>query len=94
MKESLRRHEVREAVRQSQEGQGKPIISAEFQGQRIVAAGSTLYWSPTETTQTFGDFLNNYIKQLISPEWGNTELKKPLEERHPILKWYHEIVTL
>jgi hypothetical protein len=30
-----------------------------------------------------------YIGISMGREWGNAELKKPLEERHPILVWYH-----
>jgi hypothetical protein len=94
VKAAMRKHAVKEAVRRSQQGKGKPIISTEFKGQRIVAVGNTLHWSPAKSTQTFVDFLNNYIKQLLDPEWGNAELKKPEEERHPIILWYQEVAKL
>lgn len=38
--------------------------------------------------KTFHDFLGNYITSSLGGEWGNTELKKPVAERHSILKWY------
>lgn len=91
---AMRKHTVKEAVRESQQGKGKPIISTEFKGQRVVAVGNTLYWSPAKSTQTFVDFLNNYIRQILDPAWGNAELKKPAEERHPIILWYQEVATL
>lgn len=91
---ALRRHVAQEAVRKSEQGEGKPIISLEFKDHRFVAVGNTLYWSPKNTTQTFADFLNIYIKRVFEPGWGNTELRKPLEERHPIMQWYHEVATL
>ena len=36
--------------------------------------------------KTFPDFLYDYIKQALGPAWGNTEIAKPLSERHPILQ--------
>ena len=30
----------------------------------------------------------DYIKQVLGSEWGNNELKKELDKRHPILQWY------
>lgn len=41
--------------------------------------------------KTFHDFLNDYIKIAISPDWGNAELAKPFVERHPILVWYNYV---
>jgi len=32
--------------------------------------------------------LDDYIKQVLDPSWGNAEIAKPLSERHPILQWY------
>jgi hypothetical protein len=40
---------------------------------------------------TFHDFLCSYIKTAIGPEWGTVEIAKPLEQRHPILVWYHKL---
>ena len=36
------------------------------------------------------DFLSDYLKRILDPQWGNTELAKPFDERHPILQWYYE----
>lgn len=74
--------------RQQQQGFGKSIVSTVFQGYRIVAVGSKLFHS--KTWKTFHDFLYDYIKMLLGSDWGNAELKKSREERHPILNWYHD----
>lgn len=82
-------HEAREALRESQQGKGKPIISTEFKGYRITAVGNRIHWAKTD--KTFTDFLSRYIRNVLDPDWGNAELKKPLEERHTILQWYDKI---
>ncbi len=51
----------------------------------MVAVKNTLHWGKW---RTFPDFLQDYIKKTLDPSWGNAELKKPLEERHPIMQWY------
>lgn len=72
--------------REKQQGLGRPIISASFEGYHFVAVGPGLYYS--REWQTFHDFLLDYIKDILGPEWGTVELKKELENRHPILQWY------
>jgi hypothetical protein len=73
--------------RERQQGLGKPIISAEAFGQRFVAVKNRLLHS--QTWRTFHDFLGDYIKIAMGPDWGNAEIAKPLKQRHPILVWYH-----
>jgi hypothetical protein len=73
--------------REQQQGLGRPIISTVFHGQRIVAVGSKIFYSPT--WKTFHDFLFYYSKTLFGSDWGNAELKKSPQERHPILNWYY-----
>jgi len=71
-------------------GQGKPIISTEFQDRRAVAVGGELlvgHW------KTFHDFLVYYCKRLFST-WGDEELKKPENEQHTILRWYRSLCHL
>lgn len=73
--------------RQRQQGMGRPIISAQIEsGHRFVAVRNRLLSS--KNWKTFHDFLGDYIKMALGPEWGNSELAKPLEQRHPILNWY------
>lgn len=88
----LEERKAQEFQRQQQQGLGRPIISVEHQGYRFVAVGNHLLYS--KTWKTFTDFLGDYIKTTLGGEWGNAELKKPLEKRHPILQWYHHICLL
>jgi len=53
--------------------------------------GSRLHYGKWET---FADFLGNYIKNTIGSDWGNAEIAKPLEERHPIMQWYDRLCHL
>lgn len=57
----------------------------------MVAVGNELHWAKAEKTKYFPDFLNNYLKTQTGEAWGNAELKKPLQDRHQILKWYDSL---
>lgn len=85
----LARAAVARIQRERQQGLGQPIISAYASGHRVVAVKDRLVQSTK--WKTFFDFLGDYIKMAIGPEWGNSEIKKPFEERHPIMKWYHMV---
>ena len=54
----------------------------------MVAVGQKVYYSPK--WKTFPDFLSEYLKIKLTPEWGNAEIAKPLQDRHPIMQWYDE----
>lgn len=84
-------HKAKESRRQHQQGKGKPIISTEFAGHRVVAVGNRIHYSKRH--KTFFDFLGDYIRDAIGAEWGNAELKKPPEERHQIIRWYVAFCT-
>lgn len=88
VQKKLVEHKATELIRIKQQGLGRNIISTEFQGRRVVAVGSTIYHSPK--WKTFIDFLHDYIKMILGGDWGNQELKKPIENRHPILQWYQQ----
>jgi hypothetical protein len=75
--------------RERQQGLGKPIISATINGRRLVAVKNRRLHSTGWLT--FQDFLLSYIKIAIGPDWGTAELAKPIEQRHPILVWYHKL---
>jgi hypothetical protein len=85
-------HLARERIRQTQQGLGKPVISAQWQGHQFVAVGNTLHYS--KTWKTFIDFLSDYLKTKIGSEWGNAEIAKPLAERHPLMQWYDALCRL
>ena len=69
-------------------GHVPPLVSAEMNGYRVIAIGTTLKWNKNWKTPI--DFLTDYLKETLSGEWGNAEIAKPYEERHPILQWYHD----
>lgn len=92
MKKALERHKANELIREQQQGLGKPIIATKFKDQQVVAVGNTVYISPK--WKTFLDFLSHYIKKTIGEEWGNLEIKKIFEDRHPLLQWYDKCCKL
>lgn len=83
------RTDAAQVQRERQQGFGKPIISVESYGYRLVAVKNRLLQS--KGWKTFHEFLGDYIKMAIGSEWGNTEIAKPLEQRHPILIWYQKV---
>lgn len=88
----LERAKAADKQREQQQGFGRPIISMEHNGTRFVAVGKKLMWSTK--WKTVPDFLGDHIRAVLTPEWGNTELAKPLEQRHPILVWYDHVCRL
>lgn len=70
----------------AEDGNVRPIISAEFKGYKWVAVGDTVYRS--SKWKTFHDFLFDYIRSVLDTDWGNSELRKDPSERHPIVQWY------
>lgn len=91
-KAMMKTYEAKEARRLSQQGRGNPIISAELNGYRFTAVGKQLHYAKTH--KTFIDFLGDYIRSVLGPEWGNFEIAKPLDSRHQVLKWYDAICAL
>lgn len=92
IKMQLEQRQADELIRQQQQGLGRPIICAKFKGNQFVAVGNQLYHSPK--WKTFPDFLSGYLKLTLGTEWGDAELRKPYQKRHPILQWYHEYCLL
>jgi len=78
--------QAEERIREAQQGLGRPIISFQANDHRIVAVGNTVHYA--RNWKTFPDFLGDYLKQTLGREWGNEEIAKPLEQRHPLLQWY------
>jgi hypothetical protein len=88
---NFEKHRVAEIQRQKQQGVGRRIISTVFKGYRFVAVGSQLHYGKFES---FFDFLGDYIKRLFGPDWGNTEIAKPLADRHTLMHWYDKLCHL
>lgn len=80
--------QLKDAAHKATYGEGRPIISSEFQGWRIVVVGNEIHYGKKEKTQYFPDFLGDYVRIKFGSEWGNNEIAKPLESRRQILKWY------
>lgn len=83
--------EVHRLQRERQQGKGRPIVSVEATGTRVVAVGKRLCRGPWKT---FHDFLFDYIRWAVGPDWGQAELAKAPDERHPILNWYEGLCRL
>jgi hypothetical protein len=82
----LTEHLHAEQVRRDKFGEVRPVIHADHKGYKFVAVGSQLLYS--KHWRTFPDFLGDYIKRVLTPEWGKAELAKPLQERHVVMQWY------
>lgn len=83
---ALNEAKARQILKEQQQGLGRAVVSTAHEGFRIVAVAGKLYWS--KKWMTFIDFLNDYIKFVLDSQWGNDEIAKPFEDRHPILQWY------
>lgn len=86
IKQKLEEMKASEIQRTKQQGEGRPIISTVFKGYRFVAVANRFYYS--KDWKTFPDFLCHYIKSILGSDWGNAELKKDFNDRHPIIQWY------
>ncbi len=80
------RREAQEFIRRRQQGLGRPILAAKLGDRQLVTVGKTHYQSAR--WKTFPDFLDDYMRRVLDPTWGNAEIAKPFGERHPIVQWY------
>ena len=85
---NLPRQLAAEKQRAAQQGLGKPIISAEVAGHRLVAVGNKIH--TTKGTKTFADFLVPYVGTVLGAEWLTAELQKPEVEMYPVALWYRK----
>lgn len=81
-----------EHQREAIEGRGRPIISEEVGGWRFVAVGGELLSS--RHWKTFHDFLMSYIEKRLGSEWIDSEVCKPCNEQHPIVRWRERVLSL
>lgn len=80
----FKRNNALEFQRARQQGRGKSIISAEVNGTRFMAIGKTVAYGKW---QTFPDFLLHHVKVRFGREWGQSEMAKSGNERHPFVGW-------
>jgi hypothetical protein len=76
-----------EAERIEKYGHVRPPISTEHAGQTFVAVGPRLLYH--SGWKTFHDFLFSYVGFVFEKEWFTNELSQALENRHPLMQWYH-----
>ncbi len=67
-------------------GHVRAAIHADYRGYKVVAIGDQVLFS--RAWRTFPDFLADYIKRVLDPAWGKSEIAKPFAQRHPIMQWY------
>jgi hypothetical protein len=75
-----------ESRRQERFGEVLPVIQTDWRGYKFVAVGKRLLWS--NKWKTPADFLTDYLAFILTQEWGQAELAKPLTARHPVMQWY------
>lgn len=90
-KDARKRAAVLKIQRERQQGKGRPIISTAFGDLRIVIVGRQRFQG---RWYTFTDFLHDYIKITMDSAWGNAEMAKQPEERHPLIHWYAAVGEL
>ncbi len=86
-----RRAEAERLQREKQQGLGKPIMSTEVSGIRVVAVGNTIYSS--KNWKTFHDFLRQFLIGQLGADWFKAEQAKIVEQRHPIVRWYDQAIA-
>lgn len=86
-----RRATAQELRRRLMQGRGRPIIAFESNGYTCIAVGNEIRWS--KNWKTFVDFLFDYIKALLTPDWGNAELAKPELDQHTLIHWYKKVCS-
>lgn len=78
-------HQRREHERVARFGHVRAPISVDYAGYKHVGVGSRLYYGTG--WRTFHDFLISYVAMVLGKEWGDSEIRKPVIERHPVAQW-------
>jgi hypothetical protein len=82
----LARAEARRIETERQHGLGRPPVTFEHKGYRLVAVGSELLWS--KSWKTFPDFLMDYYKRCLGETWWKEQVARAPEERHALYRDY------
>lgn len=85
--QAFREHKAKEIVRQRQQGFGRPIISVEHSGFRLVFVGKKVCWS--KRWVFFTDFLLDYLKDTLGRSWAQAAQAKGTP--HPVFRWMRMI---
>lgn len=85
----------KEMQREKTFGKINPVVHGDFKGFKFTAVGNEIHWEQLDKRKTFIDFLLYYPAYVFNKDsngnWGTSELQKPLEDRHVVLKWYDGI---
>lgn len=66
-------------------------LDLEFKGKQIRVAGRHI--ASRDKRETFHNFVLDFFwEKVLGTEWTNLELQKPIEEQHPMYRWYNELV--
>jgi hypothetical protein len=76
-----------EQERISRFGLVPPVISADFNGYKLVAIRNKLFYKPVAKCKFFTDVLIDYVPTLFGREWFEHEIAKHPDERHPVMQW-------
>jgi hypothetical protein len=74
-------------------GHARELVSAEFQGHRLVAVGDEIMWRQADKAKYFGDFLVALMPTVFGVEWWDAEVAKPEDKRHPAFQWRFKAMT-
>ena len=80
---AINAREASEIVRRYQQGFGRPVISVEMNGFRLVAVGKTIKWS--KGWRFFSDFLLDHLKDTIGRPWAIQAQREG--KSHPLFSW-------
>ena len=78
---------VDENIRKKQQGFGRPIIHADFQGHKVTAVGNRVYFD--KQAKTFHDFLQSFFVLTIKEYWGEKAFSE--FQKNPIIKFYKKV---
>lgn len=87
IRERLREQEAAELLRKRQQGHGRPVISAEMNGQRFVVVGNRLMYS--RRWAFFTDFLIDNLKEVLGRDWGRAATREMPD--YPIFRWLRRL---
>ncbi len=82
---NFKERQEREVRIKDKYGMVRPIISTDYQGQKVIAVGERLYFNPK--WKTFVDFLHDYIKDVFGAAWWNIERSKPSNLKSIVHQW-------
>jgi hypothetical protein len=84
--------EANERQRIEQQGLGKPIISVDLNGERLVVINNKI--ASSNSWNTFHEFLISYLVGVLSAEWFKAGQLAATPDQHPLVKWYVNLLKV